>query len=54
MLKILNKRLNALKKVSKVSSFKSRKMVANGIIISRLVYLIPLWSGTEQYLLKSL
>ena len=54
MLKILNKRLNALKKVSKLASFKSRKMIANGIIISRLIFLIPLWSGCEGYLIKSL
>ena len=54
MLKVLNNRLNALKKVSKAASFKSRKMVANGIIISRLLYLIPLWSGCEGYLLNSL
>ena len=54
MLKILNNRLNALKKVGKFASFKSRKMVANGIIISRLIYLIPLWLGCEKYFLKSL
>ena len=29
-------------------------MIANGIIISRLIYLIPLWSGCEKYLIKSL
>ena len=54
MLKTLNKRLGALKKVSKTASFKSRKMIANGIIISRMIYLIPLWSGCESYLLNSL
>ena len=54
MLKILNSRLNGLKKVGKAASFKSRKMIANGIIMSRLIYLIPWWSGCEQYLMKSL
>ena len=54
MLKTLNKRLNALKKVSKFASFKSRKMIANGIIISKLIYLIPLWSGCEKFLLNAL
>ena len=54
MLKVLNNRINALKKVSHSASFKSRKMIANGIIISRLLYLIPLWSGCEGYLLNSL
>ena len=54
MIKVLNKRLNALKKVSKFASFKSRKMISNGIIISKLVYLIPVWSGCESYLMNSL
>ena len=54
LLTILNTRLKALKKVGMVASFKSRKMVANGILISRIIYLIPLWSGTEDYLMKSL
>ena len=54
MIKLLNKRLGALKKVSKTASFKSRKMIANGLIMSKLVYLIPLWSGCEHYLLNSL
>ena len=54
MLKTLNRRINALKKVSNMASFKSRKMIANGIITSKLTYLIPLWSGCENYLLQSL
>ena len=54
MIKALNKRLNALKKVSKTASFKSRKMIANGTIMSRIIYLIPLWSGCEKYLMNSL
>ena len=29
-------------------------MIANGIFISRLIYLIPLWGGCESYLLNSL
>ena len=36
----LTSRVNALAKISKISSFKTRNMVANGIIISQLVYLI--------------
>ena len=54
MLKSLNIRLNALKKIQNVASFKGRKMVANGIIMSKLVYLAPLWAGCEAYLKKSL
>ena len=54
MLKVLNTRINALRKVSHGTSFKTRKAVVNGIIISRLIYLIPLWSGCEKYLMNSL
>ena len=35
LLKVMNKRLHALKKVSFLISFKSRKMLANGIIMSK-------------------
>ena len=53
-MKTLNKRLAGLKKLSYLTSFKSRNMIANGLIMSKLVYLIPLWSGTENYSLRSL
>ena len=36
----LNTRLGALKRISKVSSFKNRKMLANGIFMSKLTYLL--------------
>ena len=29
-------------------------MLANGLFMSKLVYLIPLWGGCEDYLLKAL
>ena len=29
-------------------------MVANGIVMSKLVYLITLWGGAQQYLLKAI
>ena len=54
MLKILNLRLNALRKISLNASFKTRKAVANGIIMSRIIYLIPLWAGCEKYLINAL
>ena len=54
MLKILNTRLNALRKISSNASFKTRKAVANGIIMSRMLYLIPLWAGCEKYLINAL
>ena len=54
LIKSLNTRLNAFKKVSRIASFKTRKMIGNGIFISKLIYLIPLWSGCQDELLNSL
>ena len=54
LIKSLNMRLGALKKVSNAASFKTRKLLANGIFISKLLYLMPLWGGCEKYLIKSL
>ena len=54
MLKSLTSRINALSKISKFSNFKTRKMIANGIFMSKLVYLIQLWGGTNEYLLTFL
>jgi hypothetical protein len=46
----LSLRLNGLKKVSKTASFKSRLTIANGIFMSKLIYMIPVWSGCAGYL----
>ena len=54
LIKVLNKRLFALRKSVFLTSFKSRKMIANGLIMWKMVYLIPLWAGTEKNLLNSL
>ena len=54
LIRSLTTRLSALKIVGKVASFKTRKMIANGIFISKLSYLISLWGGCEGYLLQSL
>ena len=47
-------RINALRKIRQISSFNTRKMIANGIVMSRLTYLIQLWGGCPQYLLDLL
>ena len=47
-------RMNGLKKLCVHADFKTRLMVANGLIISKLSYLIILWGGTQQYLVKIL
>ena len=54
MQRLIISRINALKKVSFSLSFKMRKMVANSIVMSRMIYIIQLWGGTRNYLLKSL
>ena len=50
----LTSRINALKKISFSASFKTRKMVANGVVISRIIYVIQLWGGTSDFLIKML
>ena len=54
LVKQLSSRINGLKKVSHSASFKTRLMIANGAVLSKLVYLITLWGGAKQYLLKAL
>ena len=54
LIKSLNLRLGALTKISRIASFKTRKSIANGIFMSKLIYLMPLWSGCEDYLVKCL
>ena len=43
-----------MKKISRTASFKTRKMIANGIFISKLIYLMPVWVGCEDYLFNAL
>ena len=52
LLKQLRSRLNALRMISKIASFKVRLMIANGIFCSKLIFQISLWGGTEDYHLK--
>ena len=54
LLRQLSNRLNALRIISNVASFKARLMVGNGIFRSKLVFQISLWGGAEDYLLDSL
>jgi hypothetical protein len=54
LLRSLNTRIGALKILGKVASFRTRKMVADGIFMSKLIYLIPLWGGSAKYLLAAL
>ena len=54
LLKSPSGRAAAVKMVSKMASFKTRKMVANGIFMSKLIYLMPVWMGCEDYLVNAL
>ena len=50
----LTSRINGLVKVSSRAPKETRLMVANGIVMSKLTYLIQLWGSCEKYLVKSL
>ena len=54
LIRQLTGRINGLKRISRNSTFTTRLMVANGAVMSKLVYLITLWGGAQQYLLKAL
>ena len=43
LMKFLNLRLRAVKKIRYLTTFKNRKMIAEGIFISKVSYLITLW-----------
>ena len=51
VLRSLNTRIGALKIIRKVVSFKVRRVVANGIFMSKVIYLIELCGGSPKYLL---
>ena len=54
LISALTSRVNALSKVCEFLSFKNRKMVANGVVMSYLSYLMPLYGGCPDYLLNAL
>ena len=52
--KQLTSRLNGLKKIAASATFNTRLMLANGVFMSKVMYLITVWGGVQQYLLKGL
>ena len=50
----LTSRANAISKLSVSASFKTRLKVANAIFNSILIYMIPVWGGTEEYVIQAL
>ena len=54
LLKMLSTRVKALQMLRKIANFKTRLMIANGIFMSKLCYVIPVWGGCEEYLMSAL
>ena len=54
LLNQLSRRINGLKKICGNATFSTRLMVANGVVMSKLTYLITLWGGSPQYLINAL
>ena len=50
----LTTRVNGLKRIAKTATFKTRLMIANGAVMSKVVYLISVWGGAQEYLLNIL
>ena len=54
VLKQLITRVNGLRKLTHRASFKTKLMIANGIIISKLTYGLAMWGNCQAYLKKAL
>ena len=52
--KSLNQRISAIKIISKFSDFKTRKMLANGLFMSKVIYLITIWGSCTKDLMDSI
>ena len=46
--------MNGSSLVAKRAPFKSRLLLANGLVMSKLCYLIQVWGGTADFLIKGL
>ena len=50
----LNKRISALRSIAKVSNFKTRLSVCSSLVISRILYMLPLYGGAPEYMLEAI
>ena len=50
----LTSRINGLSMITFKADFKTKLMAANGLVVSKICYLIQLWGGCESYLLHVL
>ena len=53
LIRQLTYRVNGLKRIARNSTFQTKLMIANGAVMSKMVYLITVWGGATQYLLKA-
>ena len=53
MIKSLTTRLNTFKKLAVNANFKTRLMVANSCFMSIIIYMVSVWGGTEDYIVKA-
>jgi hypothetical protein len=54
VMKQLTSRINALKIISRNADFKTRLMVAGGLVQAKLTYMLPLFGGAPDYLINGL
>ena len=54
LMRQLTTRVNGLKRIAKTATFKTRLMIANGAVMSKVVYFISVWGGAQEYLLNVL
>ena len=54
LVKTLNKIIGALKKIKKAASIKTKLNIANRMIMSKILYLLPLYGGCPEYLLSAI
>ena len=54
LIRSLNRRNTALKRISRISDFKTRKMIGSGLIMSTISYAIQLYGGCSGYLIDAL
>ena len=54
LLKGFTTRLSALKQMKEFAIFKQRLAFANNIFFSKVIFLIGVWGGAEDYLMESI
>ena len=50
----LNIRIGALRRISKIASFKTRLSVCSSLVISKILYVLPLYGGAPEYMMIAL